>query len=109
MTRRSERVLGYSLLPRILIETSQKWPKRNWRLSRRLVFDSARERAGVVPIRVLIEELRATTVVRVLVVMLWRSCVTESELIARTIPDNQEYACLLYTSPSPRDGLLSRM
>ena len=28
-----------------------------------------------------------------------------------SLPDNvkQRYACLLYTSPSPRDGLLSRM
>ena len=28
---------------------------------------------------------------------------------ARQALSDKEYACLLYTSPSPRDGLLSRM
>ena len=31
------------------------------------------------------------------------------ELIARMIRETQDNTCLLYTSPSPRDGLLSRM
>ena len=32
-----------------------------------------------------------------------------SEAISLNCQDAQTYACLLYTSPSPRDGLLSRM
>ena len=36
----------------------------------------------------------------------WR--VTESETVG-TGDDAVTYTCLLYTSPSPRDGLLSRM
>ena len=31
------------------------------------------------------------------------------DMFFRKNPDNQGYSCLLYTSPSPRDGLLSRM
>ena len=31
------------------------------------------------------------------------------EFAKRIIDSTNEYACLLYTSPSPRDGLLSRM
>ena len=34
---------------------------------------------------------------------------TEKEMIQVAGLWQQEYACLLYTSPSPRDGLLSRM
>ena len=35
--------------------------------------------------------------------------VTYSLIEAYACKDNCVYACLLYTSPSPRDGLLSRM
>ena len=34
---------------------------------------------------------------------------TEPEMLIEYVPDNLPEACLLYTSPSPRDGLLSRM
>ena len=31
------------------------------------------------------------------------------QIVARAKADKQRIVCLLYTSPSPRDGLLSRM
>ena len=34
---------------------------------------------------------------------------TEDRVSVAFQDDGQTYACLLYTSPSPRDGLLSRM
>ena len=34
---------------------------------------------------------------------------TESRFPQPTVPDHPSTTCLLYTSPSPRDGLLSRM
>ena len=30
-------------------------------------------------------------------------------VVEQHVPEDQEWVCLLYTSPSPRDGLLSRM
>ena len=33
----------------------------------------------------------------------------ENEIIEKIIEFRKQYSCLLYTSPSPRDGLLSRM
>ena len=32
-----------------------------------------------------------------------------SHLVKLALPDREDLFCLLYTSPSPRDGLLSRM
>ena len=37
------------------------------------------------------------------------SCVYRQSLLVQFTPNLQAYNCLLYTSPSPRDGLLSRM
>ena len=34
---------------------------------------------------------------------------TEKGAIARRVSEREDTTCLLYTSPSPRDGLLSRM
>src|SRR5665647_863237 len=34
---------------------------------------------------------------------------TDGEVEFKRKKDNKTYVCLLYTSPSPRDGLLSRM
>jgi hypothetical protein len=56
--------------------------------------DSARERVGVVPIRVLIEELRATTVVRVSTVMLLVTRVADRELVQGAVPDDEEDAAV---------------
>ena len=33
----------------------------------------------------------------------------DMEAYAATLHDDYQFICLLYTSPSPRDGLLSRM
>ena len=55
-----------------------------------VVVDSARERVGVVPIRVLIEELRATTGVRVSTVMQLVTRVADRELVQRSVPDDEE-------------------
>jgi hypothetical protein len=55
-----------------------------------IVFDSARERVGVVPIRVLVEELRATTVVRVATAMLLVTRVADRELVRGAAADNDK-------------------
>ena len=60
-------------------------------------FDSARERVGVVPIRVLIEELRATTGVRVSTVMLLVTRVADRELVQGAVPDDQEDTAVAVT------------
>ena len=37
------------------------------------------------------------------------SCIIDPEKVGLKAQDVLSYGCLLYTSPSPRDGLLSRM
>ena len=41
--------------------------------------------------------------------MIEQENVNAAALAARNAPGEMNYTCLLYTSPSPRDGLLSRM
>ena len=41
--------------------------------------------------------------------MSWIESVKTIDQETSTLPDLTEWTCLLYTSPSPRDGLLSRM
>ncbi len=56
----------------------------------RWLFDSAPERVRIVPIRVLLVELRATTVVCVSVVVLLVARVPDRELVQRAVPDDEE-------------------
>ena len=39
----------------------------------------------------------------------WNECYGAAIMIAATFSPGKWWGCLLYTSPSPRDGLLSRM
>ena len=39
----------------------------------------------------------------------YAALIPSADLVINLTPDKQHSACLLYTSPSPRDGLLSRM
>ena len=38
-----------------------------------------------------------------------KAVISPYEVVSKVIEDEQPLICLLYTSPSPRDGLLSRM
>jgi hypothetical protein len=53
-------------------------------------FDSARERVRVVPIRVFVVELRATTGVGVSIVMLLVTRMADRELVQGAVPDDEE-------------------
>jgi len=55
-----------------------------------IVFDSARERVGVVPIRVLVEVLGATTGVRVSVTVLLVTRVSDRKLVQGASANDQE-------------------
>ena len=55
------------------------------------------------------DALRAVKLCGAEAVSLWHASDSIQGVDAIVLPGGFSYGCLLYTSPSPRDGLLSRM